>query len=125
MAPPKTPGARRGTIKGASSPNVVTFTIRCLPIPKDIVQSILENAFALQILQRDLKNVNLLDTEAHDELLRQSSIKPEEFWDTLEAKGRQAGGDWEEIANKAWAFGPGKTGACILADARKPGTTQS
>lgn len=53
MAPTKTPGAPRGTIKGTSSQNVVKFTLRAVPLPSPILQYILENADILKRLQSD------------------------------------------------------------------------
>ncbi|PPR00443.1 hypothetical protein CVT24_004504 [Panaeolus cyanescens] len=126
MAPTKTPGAPRGTITGASFAQAVTFTIRALPIPKDLLDFILENVEVIRQLGVS-RNASAEQAEKEDEnadvygdVVRKPSVTPEGFWDALESKCQAAGGEWETIANKIWAFGPHKAGGCLLVDSRKP-----
>ncbi|KAJ6620812.1 translation elongation factor 2 [Mycena sp. CBHHK59/15] len=128
MAPPKTANAPRGTIYGAISQNVVTFTIRASPLPRLILDFILENVSTLKNLRRDRKGADIADDEAeiddedgidiHGDVGRKPSVKPEQFWDCLRAKCQEAGGEWKDISERVWAFGPQNAGGCILIDAR-------
>ncbi|EGN98032.1 hypothetical protein SERLA73DRAFT_169116 [Serpula lacrymans var. lacrymans S7.3] len=117
MAPPKTVGAVRGTMKGASSQNLITFTIRALPLPADILQFLLQNLAILKSLQQmaELKEGLDIDGDDYDEvgdvgiqgdILQKPTVKPSEFWTVLEEKCKEAGGEWANIVDKIWAFGP-------------------
>ncbi|KAF7768579.1 hypothetical protein Agabi119p4_7822 [Agaricus bisporus var. burnettii] len=57
--------------------------------------------------------------------MRNPSVKPEQFWDALQDKCKEVGGEWEGITDKVWAFGPQRAGGCLLIDARKPKTLTS
>lgn len=133
MAPSKTPGAPRGTIRGTSTQNIVSFTIRASSIPAPLLDFILENtATVKKLLQqhdRKVRQDNKADNEEEEEeetidkygdIIRKPSAKPEQFWDALRAKCKVVGGEWEDIADKIWAFGPQGAGGCLLIDARKP-----
>ncbi|KAF9046496.1 P-loop containing nucleoside triphosphate hydrolase protein [Panaeolus papilionaceus] len=124
MAPTKTPGAPRGTIHGSSSAQAVTFTLRASPIPRDLLDFILENVETIRALgasrnaqgeQKDEENVDV-----YSDVVRKPTVTPEGFWDALEAKCKAVGAEWEGLADKVWAFGPHKAGGCLLVDARKP-----
>ncbi|KIL67943.1 hypothetical protein M378DRAFT_9192 [Amanita muscaria Koide BX008] len=139
MAPSKTPNAPRGTIRGASSHSVVVFTIRAVPLPRTILDFLLDNILILKKLQLERKvKVTNKNAEQHREpeknseeelfkedvdhqgdFYRKPTVKPEEFWEALQEKCKNAGPDWEDIADKIWAFGPHRAGGCILIDARK------
>ncbi|KAJ7505490.1 P-loop containing nucleoside triphosphate hydrolase protein [Mycena galericulata] len=122
MAPPKTPNAARGTIHGASSQSIVTFTIRASPLPRLILDFILQNLVTLKNLQHG--GDAAVDEDDEDgsnidgNIVRRPSVKPEQFWDALRAKCQEAGGEWADIAERIWAFGPQNAGGCILVDAR-------
>ncbi|KAJ7134421.1 P-loop containing nucleoside triphosphate hydrolase protein [Mycena epipterygia] len=128
MAPPRTPNATRGTIHGSSSQNIVTFAIRASPLPRLILDFILQNLVTLKILQHERKggDVAVDDAEMDDEdgsnidgnIVRKPSVKPEQFWDALRAKCQEVGGEWTDIAERIWAFGPQNAGGCVLVDAR-------
>lgn len=137
MAPTKTPGASRGTIKGSSSLNIVQFTVRAAPIPSVILDYILENISILKKLQQDHKaketgqdreEIEAQEEESedhHGDVVRKPTVTPDRFWTVLEEKCKEAGGEWEAVADKIWAFGPQKAGGCLLVDDRKPRTAVS
>lgn len=132
MAPTKTPGAPRGTIKGSSALNIVEFTIRAAPIPSVILDYILENAAILKKLQHEhiakqtgqqAEEVEAQEEETQDhygDVVRKPTVTKDKFWTVLEEKCKEAGAEWEGIVDKIWAFGPQKAGGCLLVDARKP-----
>ncbi|KAF6757551.1 translation elongation factor 2 [Ephemerocybe angulata] len=134
MAPTKTPGAPRGTIKASSALNIVQFTIKATPIPANILEYVLQNVSILKKLQQEHKaretGVETEEIEAqeeetedhHGDVVRKPTVTKDNFWTILEEKCREAGGEWEGIADKIWAFGPQKAGGCLLIDARKPKT---
>ncbi|KAF8895270.1 P-loop containing nucleoside triphosphate hydrolase protein [Infundibulicybe gibba] len=131
MAPPRTLNAARGTIRGSSSHNIVNFTIRASPLPPSILQFILENLTTLKSLQYDRKNSDAetyqdqIDSDEQDgvdvygDVVRKPSAKPDQFWEALRVKCKEAGAEWENLAQNIWAFGPQKAGGCLLIDARK------
>ncbi|KAJ7366673.1 P-loop containing nucleoside triphosphate hydrolase protein [Mycena albidolilacea] len=138
MAPPKTPNAPRGTIHGASSQSIVTFTIRATPLPRVILDFILHNLATLKILQQERKGG--VDSEGTDagmaeedldgpniggNIVRKPTVKPEQFWDALRDKCREVGGEWADISEQIWAFGPQNAGGCILVDSRNSNTGYS
>jgi ribosome assembly protein 1 len=56
LPPPKyTPNAPRGTVKASSSHNVVSFTIRAVPIPKEILEFVLDNGRVVGKLRKGIK----------------------------------------------------------------------
>lgn len=131
MAPPKTPNAVRGTMKGASSQNIVTFTLRSAPLPDSILHFIQQNLATLRSLMQERKSTDpgISDgdsntvvegdrPEVQGDLVHVPSVKPEEFWITLKEKCIEAGGEWVDIVDRIWAFGPQGAGGCLLIDAR-------
>ncbi|KAJ7707159.1 hypothetical protein B0H16DRAFT_1633972, partial [Mycena metata] len=98
MAPPKTANAPRGTIHGNSSQNIVTFTIRASPLPRPILEFILQNVVVLKILQGGDADADAAEMDEEDgsnidgNIVRKPSVKPEEFWDALRGKCQEAGG---------------------------------
>lgn len=122
MAPTKTPNAARGTMRGSSANQVVTFTIRAVPIPPTILDFLLENLMVLRtLIHRDQQmEEEEQDVDLHGDVIRKSTINPDQFWDFFAEKCKDVGGDWEDVAAKTWAFGPQKAGTCLLIDARKP-----
>ncbi|KAG2060628.1 P-loop containing nucleoside triphosphate hydrolase protein [Suillus hirtellus] len=137
MAPSKIPNAARGTIKGASTQNLVTFSIRSAPVPSIILQFLLHNLTTLRALQRDGQtsrdtSSNSIDIVSESELvgvqgdvLHTPSVKADQFWNALEEKCNEAGGEWVDICDKIWSFGPHHAGGCILIDYRKDMTPLS
>jgi ribosome assembly protein 1 len=132
MAPVKTPGCPRGTIRGQSAQNLVKFTIRAVPLPLGLLDFLLDNVSVIKAIQHgkldeisggsgDFENDR--DNVSGD-MLRKPTVKPEGFWDALADKCKEAGHDWEGISDKIWAFGPQKAGGCLLVDARKTSAPQ-
>lgn len=138
MGPPKY-SSKRGLVNGSSTQGLVKFSIRATPLPKSLLEFVLDNASVLRRLQRERKNVlggpgedASQDKEddygadrehSHDdsgETFRRPTVRPEQFWTALEEVCKKAGGDWEKgIVDRIWAFGPHRAGGCLLVDARK------
>lgn len=137
MAPPKTPNATRGTIKGASTQNLVTFSIRSAPVPDVILQFLLHNLTTLRALQQDGQingdaSGSSMDIVSESELvgvqgdvLYTPSVRADQFWNALEDKCNEAGGEWVNIIDRIWSFGPRHAGGCVLIDYRKDTTPLS
>lgn len=129
MAPIKLPNASRGTIRGASIHGILNFTIRASPLPQVILEFILENIVTIKKLQVDQQDHSQDEDEEgvdmYGDIVRKPTVKPAQFWDALRLKCGEAGGEWEGIVDKIWAFGPQKAGGCLLIDARKPSPLSS
>ena len=129
MAPPKLPGHPRGTVHGASFQNLVTFTIRAVPLPDVIADFLRSNLIIIKRLLADwTRSDNTLSEEVEDEaeraattgdILRVPTVHPGQFWDTLQAKCDEAGPEWAGIVDNIWALGPQGAGKCLLIDSRK------
>ncbi|TFK74756.1 P-loop containing nucleoside triphosphate hydrolase protein [Pluteus cervinus] len=148
MAPTKIPGAPRGTVRGSSSHNIVKFEIRAVPLPSETTHFILENSEILRKLQqrerrrhvnnaaeqgKEVKEEDVgegeeqeVNDDIYGDVVRKPTVKPEQFWEALQGKLKEAGGDWAAVSvDKIWAFGPQKAGGCLLIDARKDGVVNS
>ena len=129
MAPVKTTNAARGTMRGWSAQKVVSFTIRAVPIPPTILDFILDNLMALKTLIHDKQDQQIeeedQDIDLHGDVIRQSTISPDQFWDVFAEKCKDVGGEWRDVAAKTWAFGPHKAGGCLLVDSRNRKTIAS
>ena len=140
MPPPKTPGAKRGTIHGAVAQNLAQFTIRASPLPSSISEFLLDNLAILRRMQLERKAGEVdasnaaegddegagadEDYDVQGDYIKKPTVKAEQFWDALADKCRAAGGEWADVADKIWAFGPQRMGTCLLIDARS-GTPNS
>ncbi len=131
MAPPKTPNAKRGTVHGAAAQNLVKFTIRAAPLPSVILEFLLDNLAILRRIQQERKEgegatsnadeeepVGDEDYDVQGDYIKKPTIKVEAFWPSLQEKCKEAGGEWADIVDKIWAFGPQRMGTCLLIDAR-------
>ncbi|KAH9841508.1 P-loop containing nucleoside triphosphate hydrolase protein [Rhodofomes roseus] len=133
MAPPKTPGAKRGTIQGTITNNLVKFTIRAAPVPTQIVEFLQDNLATLKHMEveqgSERGNMNGAgedeDHDAQSEVIKKPSIKPEEFWKELQQTCEKVGGEWGDVVDKIWAFGPHRVGRCMLIDTRSVGQPNS
>ena len=129
MALVKTPNAARGTMRGWSAHKVVSFTVRAVPIPPTILDFILENLMALKTLIQDKQDQQIeeegQDVDLHGDVIRKSTISPDQFWNVFAEKCKDVGGEWEDVASKTWAFGPQKAGGCLLIDSRNRKTIAS
>lgn len=88
---------------------------------------ILENLTTWKTLQHDRKVQQGQSVDEEEEagdnygdVIRKPTVSPEQFWDAFDQKCKEVGGEWSDTADKTWAFGPQKAGACLLLDARKP-----
>src|SRR6266567_3866871 len=122
MAPTKTPNAPRGTIQSSSSQQVVSFTVRAAPLPASILDFILDNLSTWKSLQHDQKiqQGHCIDEEVdnYGDVIRRPTTSPEQFWEVFAQRCKEVGGEWADVADKTWAFGPQKAGGCLLIDAR-------
>ena len=135
MAPPKTPGYPRGTVHGASFHNLVTFTIRAVPLPGVIADFLRSNSSVIKRLIADsTRSDDATPEEVEDEaekaaitgdILRVPTVHPGQFWDVLQAKCEEAGPEWAGIVDDIWALGPQGVGECLLIDSRKDQERQS
>ncbi len=137
MAPTKTPNVPRGTIRGASSNNVVNFSIRAVPLPRVILDFLLDNILTLKKLQQERKaketdksaehthepeddvELDIAGVDTQGDLYRKPTVKPEQFWNVLQEKCKEAGPEWSGQIDRIWAFGPHRAGGCVLIDTRR------
>lgn len=129
MAPPKTPNAPRGTVRGSSSGEQVAFQIRALPLPAEITDFLLNNASVLRGLQHELMiksnedstGDRVTEETAHlqDDVVRTATVRSDHYWTGLEEVCAKLGGEWTKLADTMWASGPQGAGGCVLVDARK------
>lgn len=133
MAPPKY-SSKRGLVHGSNAQGLVKFSIRATPMPKPLLEFILDNISVLKRLQRERGNMlgSSLEYDYEDDAARERSyddsgetfrkptVRPDQFWAALEEVCKKAGGDWDMcVVDRIWAFGPHKAGGCLLIDARK------
>ena len=135
MAPPKY-SSKRGQVNGSSAQGLVKFSIRAAPLPKSLLEFILDNISILKRIQRERGNTTggtagVRDQDGEDdehhssyydsgETFRKPSVRPDQFWTALEEVCKQAAGEWDKgIVDRIWAFGPQNAGGCLLIDARK------
>lgn len=131
MAPQKTAGAPRGTINGAISHDLVKFTIRATPLPPPILDFILQNQITIRNLVNDEGSKQHgeddsdgnIDQElaghVHGDVDRTPTVSADKFWETLHEVCQSAGEEWKDLDERIWAFGPRRTGGCVLTDGRK------
>ncbi|KAJ8501960.1 hypothetical protein ONZ51_g289 [Trametes cubensis] len=136
MAPPKTPNAKRGTIHGAAAHDLGKFTIRAAPLHPIVFEFLIDNLAILRRMQQERRagedlgrteDDDAIDDENFDvqgEYIKKPTIKADQFWPMLQEKCREAGGEWADIVDKIWAFGPQRMGSCLLIDSR-PGQPNS
>jgi ribosome assembly protein 1 len=126
-------------VNGASVRDLVTFTVRAAPLPQPLFEFLLDNASVLKSIQHDRADqgqslVQVDEAGAADaqegletlaDAFRSATVRPENFWTTFEDKCKEVGGEWADIANQVWAFGPQRTGSCLLIDATSSASTTS
>jgi ribosome assembly protein 1 len=133
MAPPKMPGAPRGTVHGSSFQNLVTFTIRAVPLPDIVSDFLRSNLIVVKRLLADRTHsvgATSVEDEADEaatigDILRVPTIHPEQFWEAFQAKCEEAGPEWAGLVDNIWAMGPHAAGECLLIDSRKNQERQS
>lgn len=124
MAPPKTAGAPRGTVRGSVGDGLVNFTLRAVPLPPAVIDFLLahQGSIAAMLVQRRTietdaeadAEAQIDATNAADEGVR--TLTPDEFWAELAQRFDAAGGEWVGAADRVWSFGPKKVGANVLLD---------
>ncbi|KAF8349218.1 translation elongation factor 2 [Amanita rubescens] len=124
MAPTKTPNVPRGTIRGASSNSVVKFSIRAVPLPRVVLDFLLDNILTLKKIQQERKAKETDKSAEHTHEPEDDDVEldisgPEQFWNVLQEKCREAGSEWVGQVDRIWAFGPHRAGGCVLIDARR------
>ncbi len=108
----------RGRFSGSSVSKLVNFTIRGVPLPENIVHYLQKNAGTLQGLLADRKVQNAegdTSMEAGADA-GMKPTKPEDFWKQLAQLLDAEGGEWKDVADHIWAFGPKQVGPNILID---------
>ncbi|TFY69537.1 hypothetical protein EVJ58_g334 [Rhodofomes roseus] len=111
----------------------VKFTIRAAPVPTQIVEFLQDNLATLKHMEveqgSERGNMNGAgedeDHDAQSEVIKKPSIKPEEFWKELQQTCKEVGGEWGDVVDKIWAFGPHRVGRCMLIDTRSVGQPNS
>lgn len=131
MAPQKTAGTPRGTINGAISHDLVKFTIRATPLPHPILDFILQNQITIRNLVNNegSKEQGEYDSDGnvhqelaghvHGDVDRTPTVSTDKFWETLHEVCQSSGEEWKDLNERIWAFGPRRTGGCILIDGRQ------
>ncbi|KAH9936252.1 uncharacterized protein B0H18DRAFT_973049 [Fomitopsis serialis] len=110
MAPPKTPGAKRDFLLDNLA------TLKRIEFEKSSTERG-SSAHADGLEEEDY------DTQG--EVMRKASVKPEELWRALQQACQEVGGEWVDVVDKIWAFGPQRVGSCMLVDLRSGGQPNS
>ncbi|TIB69766.1 hypothetical protein E3Q23_04253 [Wallemia mellicola] len=122
MQPPKTKDAVRGTIHASSFNNIVTFTVRSAPLPKQITDYLIANQFSIKrmlgvSLDRKQDDDEITVEDNTSSLEAQDTYKPPNvIWEELENLFSNSGYDWKNVVDNIVAFGPKRVGANILVD---------
>lgn len=127
-------------MRGASALNLVKCTIRAAPLPKEIWEFLQDNLALLRRMQQEHKShesraassdekTGSGDEEGEEEeeidlqgqVIKRPTLKLDEFWPALQSVCAKVGGEWADLADKIWAFGPRRAGTCVLIDSRVDG----
>ncbi|WFC94927.1 Cytoplasmic GTPase/eEF2-like protein (ribosomal biogenesis) [Malassezia brasiliensis] len=134
MAPPKTPGAQRGTVNGTALNGAFTYTVRAVPLPAEVTEFLVVNQPTIRRLRRkgahddgdveqsahDLSNEHASapqqnnEEDASEERAQRVSVR--QFWPELQRVLERAGPRWANVADQICAFGPRNTGPNVLLD---------
>jgi len=137
MAQPKAgAGKPRGTISGTSQ-SLIRYTVRTVPLPQPLVALLTSNVALLQRLVRegdgsDKPSDNDQDETAADQLDKEeeaeaadgealvnaSLMRSEDFHEALKKTFAEVGGEWKDLYESVWMFGPHGSGSNILLDRR-------
>ncbi|KAI5454887.1 Cytoplasmic GTPase/eEF2-like protein (ribosomal biogenesis) [Naganishia albida] len=110
----------RGRFSGSSVASLVNVTIRAALLPLKVVEFLQSqaNTIANLLVERDASR----EEDARIEGVPNASegnvhvVGPKEFWGKLEELFKQAGGEWQDVADSIWAFGPKRVGPNMLID---------
>lgn len=109
----------RGRFAGSSVASLVSVTIRAALLPPKVVAFLQAHASTIADL--------MVEREAREEETRIEGVPnasegnvhvvgPKEFWTKLDALLKQSGGEWQDVADSIWAFGPKRVGPNLLID---------
>jgi ribosome assembly protein 1 len=109
----------RGRFAGSSVASLVSVTIRAALLPPKVVAFLHAHASTIADL--------MVEREAREEETRIEGVPnasegnvhvvgPKEFWTKLDALLKQSGGEWQDVADSIWAFGPKRVGPNLLID---------
>jgi ribosome assembly protein 1 len=129
-------------MQGASALNIVKCTIRATPLPNKIWDFLRDNLALLRNMQPERQSQERTGSDTREKIqddedgddeelylqgdvIRQPNIKAEEFWTVFQAMCMEIGGEWIDLTEKLWAFGPQRAGTCILVDSRTEGHRNS
>lgn len=120
MHPSRSTLEARGRFAGSSVASLVNVTIRAALLPPKIVEFLQSHASTIAnlMVERDASR----EEETRIEGVPNASegnvhvVGPKEFWIKLEALLKQAGGEWQDVADSIWAFGPKRVGPNMLID---------
>lgn len=132
MPPLKNPSDPRGTIRGSSAHSVVTYTLRAVPIPPEIVVFIHDHTDTIRRINDEKKAIDAVQEVRSEELEDEEDLfgqehfdgnslsikKPEDFWEGLRRLCEKHEKEWKNVAERIWAFGPHSIGTCMLIDCR-------
>lgn len=110
----------RGRFSGSSVASLVNVTIRAALLPPKVVEFLQSqaNTIANLLVERDASR----EEDARIEGVPNASegnvhvVGPKEFWGKLVELFKQAGGEWQDVADSIWAFGPKRVGPNMLID---------
>lgn len=126
-------------MQAVSAMNLVKCTIRASPLPKEIWDFLRDNLALLRRMQQEQKSREETGSSSEEqvddgdedevdlqgEVIKRPSIKVEDFWTAFQEVCAKAGGEWIDLVDKVWAFGPQRAGTCVLADWRAEGQPNS
>ncbi|KAJ9118998.1 hypothetical protein QFC24_005964 [Naganishia onofrii] len=107
----------RGRFAGSSVASLVNVTIRAALLPQKVVEFLQSHASTIANLM-----VEGGGDEARMEGVPNASegnvhiVGPKEFWIKLDELLKAAGGEWQDVADSIWAFGPKRVGPNLLID---------
>ena len=122
-------------MQAVSALGLVKCTIRAVPLPQDIWNFLRDNLALLRRMQQERKSRQEVDdgiieesqslddvedggVDLQGEVIKKPTIKLEDFWTAFRDICVKAGGDWVDLVEKLWAFGPQRAGTCVLVDSR-------
>ncbi|MCO5565021.1 hypothetical protein L7F22_018691 [Adiantum nelumboides] len=119
MAPPKTEGAARGTIRSSLLNGLVTFSVRAVPLPTEVATFLVDNTATIRKIHQGLhrhQNHSSAagvgdegsgemddDQRAAAAAAATKELQPEEFWAKLEKLLEKNGPMWRDVVDKIWA----------------------
>lgn len=128
MAPPKTEGAPRGTIRGSVSNGLAQFQLRSAPLPAAVTDFLIKHAASIQLILRRALRSGAGDDEIDEEgeakavgtlasTGTQRLLDPEAFWTAFDAViSTLREPEWRGLADQVWALGPKQVGPNLLID---------